>query len=310
MVSYNTRALTLDAIGSIFDSLLDPGFGVEVIVVDNASFDGSADSIEASFPQVRVIRSAENLGFGRGNNLGASHATGDAILLLNTDTVVRPGAIEILYRALHAEPMRGVVGPFLENPDGSYQFSMISFPSVRRAFCNFFWLDRLFPRSAFFADEFMTHADPLIEREVDVIHGASMMIRRDLFESIGGFDSDYFMYYEEVDLCKRAAEHGYRSRYVPSAHVMHLINQSSRSSPPGWYYSVHRKSRMIYARKHMRLSERLAIRLIMHSGYALRIALYHIVGVFRPRFRALGHNMLKSYLDVTSPLAARKNAER
>ncbi len=135
MVNYNTRELTLEAIASIFSSLLDPAFRVEVIVVDNASADGSAEAIDLRFPDVRVIRSPENLGFGRGNNLGAASAVGDALFLLNTDTIVRPGAIETLYHALYAEPRRGIVGPFLENRDGSYQTSMTSFPSVWRTFC-------------------------------------------------------------------------------------------------------------------------------------------------------------------------------
>jgi GT2 family glycosyltransferase len=307
MVNYNTRELTLEAIGSIYSSLLDPDFRVEVIVVDNASHDGSADAIESRFPDVRVIRSEENLGFGRGNNLGATYATGDALFLLNTDTIVRPGAIEKLYDTLFAVERRGITGPFLENRDGSYQTSMTSFPTVWRTFCYYFWLDRIFPRNPFFADGMMNHADPLVERDVDVINGAAMMIRRDLYERIRGFDPEYFMYYEESDLCKRVAGAGFSAHYMPGARVLHLINQSSRSRM-WWFHQMLRTSRKVYARKHMNAVERAAMALIVHTGFAIRIVIYPIFGLVKPRFRTLGRDMLRSYFPINTPLTPRKNA--
>lgn len=307
MVNYNTKDLTLDAVTSVFSSVQDPDFVVEVIVVDNASVDGSAEAIRARFPDICVVRSEENIGFGRGNNLGATHATGNALFLLNTDTIVRPGAIETLYRSLNTSAKRGIVGPFLENPDGSYQCSMISFPTVWRTFCTFFWLDRIFPRIPLFADGQMTHADPLKEHDVDVINGAAMMIRRELYEKIEGFDPEYFMYYEESDLCKRVAELGYQARYTPSARVLHLISQSSRSHP-WWFHHILRRSRMIYARKHMTPAERFAMASIVHAAYALRIVVYPFIGLVNPRFRMMGLNMLKSYIRVDAPFIPRKNA--
>jgi len=307
MVNYNTKDLTLEAVTSVFGSVQDPGFVVEVIVVDNASVDGSAPAIEERFPNVRVVRSEENIGFGRGNNLGATYATGDALFLLNTDTIVRPGAIEELYNTLVADPKRGIVGPFLENPDGSYQCSMLSFPTVWRTFCVFFWLDRLFPRVPLFADGMMTHADPLKEHDVDVINGAAMMIRRELFEKIGGFDPEYFMYFEESDLCMRVAKLGFTAHYTPRAHVLHLISQSSRTHP-WWFHHILRRSRMIYARKHMTPLERFAMATVVHVAYAFRIVIYPFVGLVKPRFRMMGRNMLKSYLRFDAPFIPRKNA--
>lgn len=307
MVSFNTRELTLEAIESVFASVLDPDFRLEVIVVDNASQDGSAEAIEGGFPHVRVIRSDENLGFGRGNNLGVHYATGVAILLLNTDTIVRPGAIECLYGELFREPNRGVVGPYLQNADGSYQCSMQSFPTVWRTFCTYFWLDRVFPNVPVFADAFMVHADPQAERDVDVINGAALMIRADVFREVGGFDPEYFMYFEESDLCKRVASLGFRSRYIPSAKVLHFISQSSRSRP-WWFHHIIRQSRMIYARKHMSPAARLGMAVIVHSAYALRIPLYSVVGLIKPRFKMMGRNMFKSYFHVDPPFAPRKNA--
>ncbi|MDB5034968.1 MAG: glycosyl transferase family 2 [Chlorobi bacterium] len=307
MVSYNTRELTLAAIASVFDSIVEPGFGVEVIVVDNASHDGSADAVAARFPGITLIRSADNIGFGRGNNLGAKHATGDALFLLNTDTIVRAGAIETLYRTLFADPALGIVGPFLENADGSYQCSMTSFPSVWRTFCHYFWLDRLLPRSAFFADGNMAQADPLAPQDVDIINGAALMIRRDLYEAINGFDPDFFMYFEEPDLCRRVNLRGFRARYTPSARVIHLISQSSRSRM-WWTHKTLRGSRMVYARKHMSAAERVALWGIVHVGTAIRIIIYPLIGLVKPRFGIMGLDMLKSYFPAGSGLTSRKNA--
>lgn len=306
LVNYNTRDLTIAAIASVFNSIRDDDFQVEVIVVDNASHDGSADAIEARFPQVHVVRSTDNIGYGRGNNLGARDATGDALLFLNTDTVVRPRAIETLYAKLHAVQSRGIVGPFLENPDGTYQTSMISFPTVWRTFCNFFWLDRLLPTIPLFADSQMTHADPLRARDVDVIHGAAMMIRREIFMQLGGFDPEYFMYYEESDLCKRVKTLGFSAHYVPEARVLHLVSQSSRAHP-WWFFKILRQSRMIYARKHMTPAARVSMALLVHLAYGVRIVLYPVIGIVKPRFRLMGRNMLKSYLILDSPFTSRKN---
>lgn len=307
LVNYNTRDLTLDAISSIQASVQRSGFRVETIVVDNASEDGSADAFERRFPNVCVIRSGENIGYGRGNNLGAGIAAGHALLFLNTDTIVRPHALERLYDSLVSRDDRGVVGPFLENPDGSYQTSMISFPTVWRTFCNFFWIDRLFPNVALFADSQMAHADPSIERDVDVIHGAALMVRRDVFEQLGGFDPEYFMYYEESDLCKRSAMLGYSAHYVPTARVLHLISQSSRLHP-WWFFKILRQSRMVYARKHMTPLARFAMAYVVHLAYAVRILIYPVIGIVKPRFRKLGRNVLLSYLHAESPFTTRKNA--
>ncbi len=307
LVNYNTRDLTLDAVASVQASVHRPGFSVETIVVDNASSDGSAEALENRFPDIRVIRSGDNIGYGRGNNLGAREANGRAILFLNTDTVVRPHAIERLFDTLIARDDRGIVGPFLENPDGSYQTSMISFPTVWRTFCNFFWIDRLFPSVALFADSQMVHANPNEPRDVDVIHGAALMVRREVFEQLGGFDPEYFMYYEESDLCKRAAMLGYSAHYVPAARVLHLISQSSRLHP-WWFFKILRQSRMVYARKHMTPVARVAMASVVHVAYAVRILIYPVIGLVKPRFRRLGRNMLLSYLHVQSPFTTRKNA--
>jgi len=295
LVSFNTRELTLATIDSLYASIVDPGFGIEVIVVDNASHDGSADAVAERFPEVGLIRSRENLGFGRGNNLGARNAKGRALLLLNTDTIVRRGAVEALYEALYREPRCGVVGAYLENPDGSYQNSVLLLPTVWRTFCTFFWLEQFAGRIPAFGGMFDRRPPGDTERTVEAVYGAALMIRRDLFEALGGFDPAYFMYFEESDLCRRVGERGYLVRSVPSARIVHLEGQSSRERP-GWIYHAMRVSRMIYVRKHLSFFARVAVSLIVHVGYAVRIVVYPIAGIFVPRLGRIGRNIVNSYL--------------
>lgn len=310
LVSFNTRELTVQAIEALHRSIVREGFVVEVIVVDNASSDGSADAVAARFPEVRLIRSETNLGFGRGNNLGASRARGRVLLLLNTDTVTHSGAVETLLDRIDGEQKVGVAGPYLINPDGTFQESRYSFPTVWSTFCTMFWLDVVFRRFRFFAGGRLLHADPEEEGDVDVINGAALMIRRDLYELLGGFDPAFFMYYEEFDLCHRVRDAGYRVRYVPSARVEHLVRGSSQARP-WWFYRVLRVSRAIYARKHMGRFQALALAAIYHVAYALRIVVYPLVGLFRRRFWIIARNMLLSYTSgARSPLDTQRSPAR
>ena len=231
MLSFNTCNLTINAIKSVYESIIDKTIVFEIIVVDNFSNDNSANLVESEFPQVNVIRSNVNLGFGKGNNYGSKFAQGDYILFLNTDTIVQKGAIEKLLNGFKQSNKIGIVGPYLLNPDGSYQISIMSFPNAWRIFCLFFWLDKLFPSYKLFSDSFMLHADINKKQFVEVISGASLMIKRNLFYELKGFDEEFFMYFEENDLCKRCFDKGYLTLFVPESKVIHFGNQSSSSKP-------------------------------------------------------------------------------
>lgn len=293
MVSYNTCRMTLNAIEAVYQSVLDPGFSVEVVMVDNASHDDTVREVSRTFPEVKIVESDTNLGFGVGNNRGAEQASGRALFMLNTDTEIRAGAIEKLYDWLMAEKTRAVVGAWLEYPDGRRQQAILRFPSVWRIFCVFFWLDRIPGRM--FSGMFDLGADPSREQEIEVAHGAAMMIRSEVFEEVKGFDPDFFMYFEECDLCRRITDRGYRIGYLPDAKVVHFEGGSSRSRP-WWFFRALRESRMIYARKHMNGLQQAAVFAIVHSGYALRILLFGVLGIVNPRLRGLGKNMLLSYI--------------
>jgi len=295
IVSYNTRELTLNAIDAAIESITNPEFKIEVIVADNASKDGSCEAISEKFPEVKVLRSEHNLGFGGGNNLAAKHAKGKYLFLLNSDTQARKGSLELLAQALEVEDTFKIAGPFLENPDGSYQNSIMSFPSVWRIFCQFFWLDKIFKNNPFFADSFMLHTDTSKQQCVDVINGAALMIERNVYENMNGFDEDFFMYFEENDLCKRAYNQGFRAIYVPQAKVMHIGWQSSRQKP-WWVFKIIRKSRYLYAKKHFNFFNRIAVWTITHTGYFMRIIVFSILGIFHKRSRDYAKKIFLSYI--------------
>ena len=207
----------------------------ETIVVDAASSDGAIEEIEAELPDVRVLRLSANLGYGAALNAGAARANGELLLLLNPDTWALPGAVEELAQALAEAPGAGAAGPKLLNEDGSTQQSVRGFPTPWRLATEYFFLRWFAPRSralnAFYAAGF-DHASP---RTVEWLVGAALLVRRDAFEGVGGFDESFFMYDEEVDLCYRLAATGRSTIFVPSAEIGHAGGASTSAMPEAMY---------------------------------------------------------------------------
>lgn len=199
----------------------------EVVVVDNASSDGSADMAENEFPEFRTLRQTTNLGFTGGHNLALAQRKGNHAALLNSDTIVHKGAIAELWKYMSENPEAGIVGPKLLNPDGSLQYSCRRFPNpVAAAFRNTF-LGRLFPNNRYSKDYLMQDWDHSSTREVDWVSGAALFIRGDVLDKVGGLDPNFFMYSEDVDLCKRTWLAGYKVVYLPVAVITHAIGRSS-----------------------------------------------------------------------------------
>jgi GT2 family glycosyltransferase len=224
VVSYNTRAMTLACLASLERETRMPH---ETIVWDNASTDGSADAIAAAFPpgrfpQLRLIRSAENLGFAGANNAAAVHATGRYLLLLNPDTVVLDGAVDRLLAFAAALPHARIWGGrtlFADmslNPTSCWQR-----PTLWNTFCRTAGLAGLLPRSPFFNAEAYGGWDRGSVRAVDHVSGCLFLIERPFWEDLGGFDLDYFMYGEETDLCLRAKAMGADPHVTPEATIVH-----------------------------------------------------------------------------------------
>jgi N-acetylglucosaminyl-diphospho-decaprenol L-rhamnosyltransferase len=229
IVSYNSRDITLACLESVY--AYPPSVPFEIILIDNASPDGSAAAIAAAWPKVRLIASPENHGFALGNNIAAKQARGSRILLLNPDTVVFPGSLSALWDFAQASPARRIWGGRTLFADGTLNpTSCWAAMTVWSLFCATFGLTWLFPRSELFAPEWMGDWQRDSEREVDIVTGCFLMIDRELWESLGGFDRTFFMYAEEADLCIRASKLGARPAITPQAEIIHLGGASEASA--------------------------------------------------------------------------------
>lgn len=228
IVSFNTRDMTLAAIASVVAETKDVSY--ELIVVDNASSDGSAEAIAAVYPRVRLIASSSNLGFARANNLAARNATGEYVLLLNPDTLVLDRAVDRLVAFARARPRAGIWGGRTLFGDGSLNpASCWRRVSLWNLFCRASGLTGLFPASPLFNSEAYGGWARDRVRQVDIVSGCFLLVRRRMWRRLGGFDARFFMYGEEADLCLRARRRGARPAVTPEATIVHYGGASERT---------------------------------------------------------------------------------
>lgn len=267
MVSYNTRELTLIALQTLFANTNYVEF--DVVVWDNASHDGSADAIAREFPNVDLIRSETNVGFAAANNAVATQVNSPFILLLNPDTETRPGAIASLLSFAKANPEAGIVGGRTVFPDGSLNIaSCWNRMTIWSLFCRATGLSRVFARSNLFNSEAIGAWKRDTPRDVDIVVGCLMMIRKDLWDSLGGFREKYFMFGEETDLCLRAAKLGYQPKITPEAEIVHHVGASY--APGGERIVKVLKGRVTLIRDHWaRVAQPIGIGLLL-IGAAVR----------------------------------------
>ena len=217
----------------------------ETFVVDNASTDGSPDMVCERYPWVNLVASSENLGFACANNLAVERSKGEFILLLNPDTFIHKGALHRLFAFLNEHPDVGAVGPKLINPDGSLQVSVTPAPSLSREAWRLFHLDRLCPLSQY-PRSTLQEKDA---QDVDVLMGACLMLRREVYDDIGLFDEQFFMYSEEVDLCLRIQQAGWRICWLPDAVVTHYGAGSTSQVADEMFIELYR-NKVKFFRKH------------------------------------------------------------
>lgn len=228
VVSYRTRELTLACLRSAYAQTNSASW--ELIVVDNASDDGSADAIAAEFPQARLFALDDNIGFGAANNLAAEHAKGRRLLLLNPDTEVLDGALDALVAAADQTPEAGVWGGRTVFADGSLnRGSCWGEPTMWSSLCLALGLASAFPTSGLCHPEGLGSWRRDTPREVPIVSGCLLLIDAELWRKLDGFHPDFFMYGEDADLCLRARAAGARPRIAPSATIVHLGGASERA---------------------------------------------------------------------------------
>jgi N-acetylglucosaminyl-diphospho-decaprenol L-rhamnosyltransferase len=280
IVSYNTRELTLRCLGRLLDSrTADVSF--DVTVVDNASSDGSADAIAQAFSEVRLIRLTENVGWGRGVNRGAVASTGEYLLLLNPDTAPVGRPVAELHRFARQNPRHRIYTGRTLHADGTDDmYCCWGLPSLRGYLGFATGLSTVFPHSRLTNPEGLPGYDRRSVREVPAVSGCSMLIERELFNQLGGFDPQFFLYSDDIDLCARAAALGARPVVVPDAAVIHVGGASSSSE--GQRIRILR-GKATYVRRHWsRPRARIALGLLK-AGVGLRAAGKTVLGRDRSR---------------------------
>jgi N-acetylglucosaminyl-diphospho-decaprenol L-rhamnosyltransferase len=246
VLSWNTKDLTLACLRAL---AADPlRHSREVIVVDNGSADGSADAIAAAFPQVRLVRNPDNRLYAAGNNQGVAVARGEFVCTLNSDTEVRPGALDQLVDFLRQHPGHGAVAPKLLDPDGSVQHACQRFPTLGTALCFDSWWGTWWPGSRVQARYLMRDFDHLGSRDVDQPPGACFVMRRLEWNALGGFDEGMALFYNDVDLCRRLWQKGRAIHYLATAEVLHHRGASTRNFAK--MLVIWHKNRLAYYRKH------------------------------------------------------------
>jgi len=248
IVNYNVRYFLEQCLHSVIRA--SAGWAVEILVVDNHSTDGSKNYLPQRFPTVSFTWLDKNLGFSKANNLALKEATGKYILFLNPDTILPENCFDKALTFMNARPNAGAIGVRMLDGAGFYlRESKRSFPSARASFFKMSGLSALFPDSPVFSAYYAAHIAEEGDHEVDVVAGAFMMISRECLEKVQGFDEDYFMYGEDIDLSYRILKAGYKNYYVSSISIIHFKGESTKKYSKGYVKSFY-GAMQLFVKKH------------------------------------------------------------
>ncbi len=262
LVNYNSAAIIKDCLQSLRQ--FNQSVSSEVIVVDNASQDGSPEIIAEYFPEVTLLREVFNHGFGKGNNIGAGVARGEFILFLNPDTIATCDFLPSLLEVMAQDSQVGIVAPKLVNQDGTLQISISPAISVRGEFLAQ-KRSQQYRRGKNLKKITQAFAH---QQEVDIVVGAALLIRRKLFEQLRGFDENFFMYFEESDLCQRSQYLGWKIIYYPYVSLIHLHGESTKKIPDRMILE-YRRSQIYYYQKHRPLWEQKFLQIYLLTKFSL-----------------------------------------
>lgn len=283
IVSWNAREYLMQCLASLTPAVCR--YPMEIIVVDNASSDGSAEAVASAFPQVHLLRNPANLGFARANNLGIAASTGRYACLVNSDVKVLPDCISRLVDFCEEHPTVGMVGPRIIGRDGNLQRSCRGFPGVWNMFCRALALDAFFPGSRWLSGFLLSHWPQDSLRQVDMLTGCFWLVRRQALAQVGPLDERFFMYGEDMDWCKRFWLKGWQLIFVPSAEAIHYGGASSSNAPVRFYIERHRADLQYWDKHHSRPAV-FCFFLICCLHLVLRALGYSLAFVIKSRARA------------------------
>jgi len=278
LVNYNVKQYLLHSIQSILQSQYDGE--IEIIIVDNHSFDGSVAEVKSRFPEIPVIENADNSGFGKAVNQATKAASGEYYLILNPDTVIQENTIAVLAQYMVDHPEVGLVGPKILNADGSLQLACKrSFPTIGVALPKLLGLTKLFPKSKWAGKYNLTYLDPDLNHEVDAVSGSCMFVASSIFQELDGFDERFFMFGEDLDLCYRIQKSGHKIHYVPDTQIIHYHGESVKTAP---YDSINAfyQAMILFSQKHFSKGQGLITKWAIRLGVLFR-KIISLVGKWR-----------------------------
>jgi N-acetylglucosaminyl-diphospho-decaprenol L-rhamnosyltransferase len=296
IVNWNVRPLLERCLLSVTESAQQGGLKCEIVVVDNASTDGSPEMVQRLFPAVELIISDANLGFARANNLGATRSSGRYLLLLNPDTEVVGDALPamVAYMGQHSDV--GLLGPKLLFPDGRVQPSRRRFPTLLTALLESTVVQQWSPQNRILDRYYVQDRSDDVEQDVDWVVGACMFIRRQAWDQVGPLDERFFMYSEELDWCRRLKSTGWRVVYLPSATVVHHEGQSSAQVVPARHIYF-QSSKVLYFQKHHGACMGGALRAFLLATYVYQLCLEGLKWLLGHK-RTLRRERIAAYLRV------------
>lgn len=292
IVSWNTCDILKECLTSVYQqsNLLD----IEVIVIDNASTDGSVKMIKREFPKVKLICNNRNRGFAAANNQGMEIAQGKYILLLNSDTIILKNAIDRVVTFAEEHHDAAVIGCRVLNPDRTLQNTCFMFPSILNLFLAATYLYKVFPKSKFFGRERMTWWNRDTVRKVDVVTGCFMLVRREAIENTGQMDERFFMYGEETDWCYRFKNANWRILFTPDAKIIHYGGKSSEQISDKMLIQL-RKSILTFIKKHHSLLYYILSYFLVWLFFLLRIPFWFLNWLFIRGSRKVSRQHMISY---------------
>jgi len=299
VVSWNTKALLRECVASTLADATDLDGQVEIIVVDNASSDGSVEMLQSEFPTVRVIRNESNRGFASATNQGLQAGRGTHLMLLNPDTRVTRGSLRAMVSFLESHPRAGTVGPRLVGAQGEHQVSCFPLPTLAKELWRLYHLDRLYVLASYPSSRFRDD----LPQQVESIQGACMLLRREALAQTGLLDERFFIYTEEIDLCRRLLDAGWEIFFVPAAVIVHYGGASTAQVSARMFLELYR-SKVQYFRKHLGDRGALAYKGVLLAATLPRLMMSVLTVAFVPSRREKSRGMLKSYSSLLAQLPA------
>lgn len=301
IASWNARDYLIECLASIEETVAK--HVLEIIVVDNASDDGSGDAVRSGYPEVRIIRNEKNLGFAKANNQGLRASEGRYIALINSDIKVLGGCMDALVNYLDQHADVGIAGPRVLNADRSLQPSCRRLPSPLNLTAEALGLQNVFPGLGTFMREWPHDRD----RDVEVLSGCFWIVRREALESVGLLDEDFFIYGEDLDWCRRFAAAGWRVRFTPVAEAIHYGGGSSANAPVRFFIEM-QKANLHYWGKHYGRAGRMFFLVTLFFHQVLRLPVRAVQYAVLPGRREISRHKIERSLACLRWLILREAA--